>query len=282
MEPDIHFLKKALQKREEENLLRQLKHETQLVDLSSNDYLGFARNTKFNQDTYKEIEKTGFHLSGSTGSRLLTGNTRYAENLEEKIAAFHHVEAALLFNSGYTANLGLLSSIAQREDTFIYDSFCHASIIDGIRLGKAERKYKFEHNDVADLEKKLRHATGNVFIVVESIYSMDGDFAPLPEIINLCKQSGAHLIVDEAHSTGVFGPEGKGITVAEKSEADVFARVFTFGKALGTHGAVVAGAKTLKDYLINFSRPIIYTTALPFHALASINVAYNYLPGFYG
>ena len=108
MEPDIHFLKKALQKREEENLLRQLKHETQLVDLSSNDYLGFARNTKFNQDTYKEIEKTGFHLSGSTGSRLLTGNTRYAENLEEKIAAFHHAEAALLFNSGYTANLGLL------------------------------------------------------------------------------------------------------------------------------------------------------------------------------
>lgn len=278
MEPDIHFLQKALQKRETENTLRQLKPETQLIDLSSNDYLGFARNEKLNQEIHKEIERTGFHLSGSTGSRLLTGNTRYAEKLEEKIAAFHHAEAALLFNSGYTANLGLLSSIAQRDDTFIHDSLCHASIIDGIRLSKAERKYKFEHNDVTDLEKKLRHATGNVFIVVESIYSMDGDFAPLPEIINLCKQSGAHLIVDEAHSTGVFGPEGKGIVVAEKLESAIFARVLTFGKALGAHGAAVAGTKTLKDYLINFSRSFIYTTALPFHALVSINIAYNHLP----
>lgn len=278
MESGIHFLQEALQKREEENTLRQLKPETQLIDLSSNDYLGFARNEKLNQETYKEIEKTGFHLSGSTGSRLLTGNTSYAEKLEEKIAAFHHVEAALLFNSGYTANLGLLSSIAQREDTFIYDSLSHASIVDGIRLSRAERKYKFEHNDVEDLIKKLQHATGSVFIVIESIYSMDGDLAPLPEIINVCKQYDAHIIVDEAHSTGVFGPEGKGMVGFEKSEPAIFARIFTFGKALGAHGAVVAGSKTLKDYLINFSRSFIYTTALPFHALVSINTAYNYLP----
>ena len=278
MEPDIHFLQEALQKREKENTLRQLKPETQLIDLSSNDYLGFARNEKLYQETYNEIERTGFHLSGSTGSRLLTGNTHYAENLEAKIAVFHNAEAALLFNSGYDANLGLLSSIAQRGDTFIYDSLSHASIIDGIRLSRAERKYKFEHNDVTDLQKKLRHATGTVFIVVESIYSMDGDFAPLTEIINLCKQSGAHLIVDEAHANGVFGQEGKGIVAAEKLESDVFARVFTFGKALGAHGAAVAGSKDLKDYLINFSRSFIYTTALPFHALVSINIAYNYLP----
>ena len=278
MDPDIHFLQKALQKREEENTLRQLKPEAQLIDLSSNDYLGFARNEKLHQETYREIEKTGFHLSGSTGSRLLTGNTRYAEKLEEKIAAFHNAEAALLFNSGYTANLGLLSSIAQRDDTFIYDSLSHASIIDGIRLSRAERKYKFDHNDVADLEKKLQHATGNVFIVIESVYSMDGDFAPLLEIIHVCKQYGAHLIVDEAHSTGIFGPEGKGIVAAEKSESDVFARVFTFGKALGAHGAIVAGSKALRDYLINFSRSFIYTTALPFHALVSINTSYDYLP----
>jgi len=208
----------------------------------------------------------------------LTGNTIYAEKLEEKIADFHNAEAALLFNSGYDANLGLLSSITERGDTFIYDSLSHASIIDGIRLSLAGRKYKFEHNNVTDLEKKIRHATGKVFIVVESVYSMDGDFAPLHEIINVCKLYGAYLLIDEAHSTGVFEPEGKGLVVEEESEAAVFARVFTFGKALGTHGAVVAGSKALKEYLINFSRSFIFTTALPFHALASINAAYNYLP----
>lgn len=278
MEPDIQFLQKALQKREKENIVRQLKPETQLIDLSSNDYLGFARNEMLSQEVAKEMGRGGFHKSGATGSRLLTGNTIYAEKLEEKIAAFHKAETALLFNSGYDANLGLLSSIAQRGDAFIYDSLSHASIIDGIRLSVAGRKYKFEHNNVTDLEKKIRHATGKVFIVVESVYSMDGDFTPLREIINVCRQYGAYLIIDEAHSTGVFGPEGKGIVVAEESEAAVFARVFTFGKALGAHGAAVAGSKTLKEYLINFSRSFIYTTALPFHAIASINVAYDYLP----
>ena len=278
MEPDIQFLQKALQKREEENIVRQLKPETQLIDFSSNDYLGFARNEMLSQEVAKEMGRGGFHKSGSTGSRLLTGNTIYAEKLEEKIADFHKAETALLFNSGYDANLGLLSSIAQRDDTFIYDSLSHASIIDGIKLSIAGKKYKFEHNNVTDLEKKIRHATGKVFIVAESVYSMDGDFAPLREIMSVCKQYGAYLIIDEAHSTGIFGPEGKGIVVAEESEAAIFARVFTFGKALGAHGAAVAGSKALKEYLINFSRSFIYTTALPFHALASINVAYNYLP----
>ena len=278
MEPDIQFLQKALQKREKENIVRQLKPDTQLIDFSSNDYLGFARNEMLSQKVAKEMGRGGFHKSGSTGSRLLTGNTIYAEKLEEKIADFHKAETALLFNSGYDANLGLLSSIAQRDDTFIYDSLSHASIIDGIRLSIAGKKYKFEHNNVTDLEKKIRHATGKVFIVAESVYSMDGDFTPLREILSVCKQYGAYLIIDEAHATGVFGPEGKGIVVAEESEAVIFARVFTFGKALGAHGAAVAGSKALKEYLINFSRSFIYTTALPFHALASINVAYNYLP----
>src|SRR5688572_369849 len=278
MEPDIQFLQKALQKRDEENIARQLKPKTQLIDFSSNDYLGFARNEMLSQEVAKEMGRGGFHKAGSTGSRLLTGNTIYAEKLEEKIADFHKAEAALLFNSGYDANLGLLSSIAQRDDTFIYDSLSHASIIDGIRLSMAGRKYKFEHNNVTDLEKKIRHATGKVFIVAEGVYSMDGDFTPLREILSVCKQYGAYLIIDEAHATGVFGPEGKGIVVAEESEAAIFARVFTFGKALGAHGAAVAGSKALKEYLINFSRSFIYTTALPFHALASINVAYNYLP----
>ena len=278
MEPDIQFLQKALQKREEENIVRLLKPETQLIDFSSNDYLGFARNEMLSQKVAKEMGRGGFHKSGSTGSRLLTGNTIYAEKLEEKIADFHKAETALLFNSGYDANLGLLSSIAQRDDTFIYDSLSHASIIDGIRLSIAGKKYKFEHNNVTDLEKKIRHATGKVFIVAESVYSMDGDFTPLREILSMCKQYGAYLIIDEAHATGDFGPEVKVIVVAEESEAAIFARVFTFGKALGAHGAAVAGSKALKEYLINFSRSFIYTTALSFHALATINVAYNHIP----
>ena len=278
MNQDIPFLQQALQKREKENTLRQLKTETQLIDLSSNDYLGFARNKKLSQKVFEDIEKTGFRRSGSTGSRLLTGNTVFAEKLEDKIANFHHAETALLFNSGYDANLGLLSSIAQRGDTFIHDSLSHASIIDGVRLSLAGRKYKFEHNNVSDLKKKIRHATGTVFIIAECVYSMDGDFAPLREIIDVCKEYGAHLIADEAHSTGIFGPEGSGVVVGEKLEAAVFARVFTFGKALGAHGAAVAGSKALKEYLINFSRSFIYTTALPFHSLACINAAYDHLP----
>lgn len=276
MEPD--FLQKALQRRTEDNAFRTLKPETHLIDLCSNDYLGFARNEKLNQEISKEIELNGVSRIGSTGSRLLTGNTVYAEKLEKKIAGFHNAEAALLFNSGYDANLGLLSSIAQREDTFIYDHLSHASIIDGIRLSRAQKKYKFEHNDLADLEKKLQLAAGNIFVVIESLYSMDGDFAPLPGIVAICKRYGAYLIVDEAHATGIFGAEGKGMVVAEKLEADVFARVFTFGKAIGAHGAVVAGSYTLREYLINFSRSFIYTTALPFHALVCINAAYDYLP----
>lgn len=273
MEPD--FLQQALAKRTQENALRKLKPETDLIDLCSNDYLGFARNKKLIEEIARQTES---HRTGSTGSRLLTGNTTYAENLEKKIAAFHHAENALLFNSGYDANLGLLSSIAQRDDTFIYDSLSHASIIDGIRLSRAEKKYRFEHNDLADLEKKLQHATGNIFVVVESLYSMDGDFAPLAAINDLCKRYGAYLIVDEAHANGLFGPDGKGIVVAEKLEAAIFARVLTFGKAIGAHGAAVAGSNTLIEYLVNFSRSFIYTTALPFHALVCIHVAYDHLP----
>jgi 8-amino-7-oxononanoate synthase len=277
MEPD--FLQQALQKRTQENALRKLKPETNLIDLCSNDYLGFARNENLIREVAKEIESAGSLRIGSTGSRLLTGNTSYAEKLEKKIATFHNAQSALLFNSGYDANLGLLSSIAQRDDTFVYDSLSHASIIDGVRLSRAEKKYKFEHNSITDLEKKLQHATGNIFVVVESLYSMDGDFAPLPEINNVCKQYGAYLIVDEAHANGLFGSDGKGVVVAEKLESGVFARILTFGKAIGAHGAVVAGSHTLTEYLVNFSRSFIYTTALPFHALACINVAYDHLPG---
>src|SRR5262249_19748810 len=153
--------------------------------------------------------ETGF-LSGSTGSRSISGNTSYAEDLEHFLASFHHAEAGLLFNSGYDANVGLFSCIAKKEDTLICDELIHASIIDGSRLSYASR-FRFSHNDTDDLEKKLQHAKGNVFVAVESVYSMDGDTAPLKELVFICKKYNANLIVDEAHATGIFGKQGRGL-----------------------------------------------------------------------
>jgi 8-amino-7-oxononanoate synthase len=272
------FLQEALQKRKQENALRQLRPESQLIDLCSNDYLGFSFNTQIQQATRSELEVPGLQRSGSTGSRLLTGNTTYTETVEREIASFHQAEAALFFNSGYDANLGLITAIAGRHDTIIYDSLSHASIIDGTRLSLAANKIKFAHNDIEDLGKKIREATGRIFVIVESLYSMDGDIAPLASIADLCEESDALLIVDEAHSNGIFGNKGEGLVVAEGLVDKVFARVLTFGKAIGVHGAVAAGSKELREYLVNFARSFIYTTAPSPHLLASIRAAYKYLP----
>lgn len=250
-----------------------------MVDFCSNDYLGFARSEELKAKIGEELRKHPGYLSGATGSRLLSGNSTYTEHLEEEIALFHHAQAGLIFNSGYTANLGLLSAVARRGDTVICDELAHASIIDGIRLSGANR-YTFTHNDPAALEQKLRQAeksTGRIFVVVESIYSMDGDKAPLPRIISLAEKHQAAVIVDEAHAGGVFGKNGRGLVPHSGLEEQVFARVYTFGKALGSHGAIVVGSRLLKNYLINFARPLIYTTALPFHNLASIKCAYELL-----
>jgi 8-amino-7-oxononanoate synthase len=270
-------LKEQLNKRSESGLLRSLKIVEGLVDFSSNDYLGLASNTDFNKTIEEEFHELKKAKTGSTGSRLLSGNSVYAEELEILIASFHHCEAALLFNSGYDANVGLLSCLAQRGDTYISDELVHASIIDGMRLSYAER-LRFGHNDMNELEEKLKIAKGRKYIVVESVYSMDGDMAPLKEIVLLAEKYNASVIVDEAHATGVIGKSGEGLVQHLKLEDKVFARVHTFGKALGTHGGVVAGSNELKQYLINFARSFIYTTALPLHSLAAIKTAYWFLP----
>ena len=171
----------------------------------------------------------------------------------------------MFFNSGYDANLGLFSSIPLKGDTVLYDSLIHASIRDGVRMSLATA-YSFKHNDLDQLEDKLKRATGTVYVAVESIYSMDGDDAPLNEIVALCEQYGAYLIVDEAHSGGIYGAEGKGLISELDLDDKIFAKVITFGKAYGSHGAVVLGPNDLKDYLINYARSLIYTTALPPHA----------------
>lgn len=250
-----------LAKRREENALRELSCPQSLIDFSSNDYLGFGQK-KWSNDS----------ASGSTGSRLLSGNSYLHQSVEQQIAKFHDAESALLFNSGYTANLGLLSCVPQKEDTVIYDQLCHASIRDGLKLGTA-RNYCFKHNDVSDLEQKIKRANGIVYVIVESIYSMDGDSAPLDHISQCCKKYKANLIVDEAHALGVFGQKGEGLA----NKINCFARVYTFGKALAGHGAAVIGSKVLIDFLINFSRPLIYTTALPPHSIERIKWGYEML-----
>jgi 8-amino-7-oxononanoate synthase len=166
------------------------------------------------------------------------------EEVEKQIAVFHQSETALLFNSGYDANIGLLSSVPQKGDTILYDQLCHASIRDGIRLSFANA-FSFAHNDLVDLQKKMEHATGTLFIVTESVFSMDGDLCPLAELVNIAQKNKAHLIIDEAHATGVIGEKGEGLVQQLQMQDHVFARVHTFGKACGCHGAVVLGSKVI-------------------------------------
>lgn len=266
-------MKGRLSERQLAGNYRQLKPENGLVDFCSNDYLGFARSAVLRGRIEAEITEHINFKNGSTGSRLLSGNTNYAERLEGEIAAFHGYEAGLIYNSGYDANTGLFSSLPQRDDTIILDELVHASIIDGARLSYANR-YNFKHNDVNSLEEKLKHAKGNIYIGVESIYSMDGDAAPLKAIADIAQKYGAQLIVDEAHATGVAD---KGLVNELNLQHSVFAQVVTFGKALGCHGAIVLGSSLLREYLVNFSRSFIYTTAAPFHQLASVKMAYQLL-----
>lgn len=264
-----HFLHKKLHERELLQAFRKLKITAGMIDFCSNDYLGIVKNNLLQVDAHCK--------HGSTGSRLLSGNYPLAEEAENLIAGFHQSESALLFNSGYDANTGLLSCVPQKGDTILYDHLCHASIRDGIRLSFAQA-FSFKHNDVEDLQKKLQSATGEVFIVTESIFSMDGDVAPLQDIVTLCEQHGCHLIIDEAHATGVTGEQGEGLAQHLQLHRKCFARVHTFGKAVGCHGAVVLGSAALRDYLINFSRPFIYTTALPEASVAAICASYKIFP----
>jgi 8-amino-7-oxononanoate synthase len=271
------FLSGKLNDRIDAGNLRRLSLSRAGVDFFSNDYLGLVTNGTL--DRLMQSHPKGLRTTGSTGSRLLSGNSNLAGELETQVAGFHHADAALLFNSGYNANVGLLASIAGRNTTVIYDELCHASLIDGIRLSLCNRRYKFAHNDLNDLEDKLRRYRdlGPTIIVVESVYSMDGDMAPLAEIAGLCETHDAQLVVDEAHATGVIGTRGEGLVCKLGLTDKVFARVHTFGKALGCHGAVVLGSDLLKQYLINFARPFIYTTALPDHAILAAKCAYDYL-----
>ncbi|MFA6923236.1 MAG: pyridoxal phosphate-dependent aminotransferase family protein [Bacteroidales bacterium] len=268
------FLNDSLNKKEKENLLRNLRCENNLIDFCSNDYLGYARS----DDLIKKFNEAKLFLNriGSTGSRLISGNYKFTEELEKYIAEFHGAEAGLIFNSGFDANLGLLSSIPQRGDTVIYDELSHASVREGVRLSFAN-SYSFKHNDICDLQSKLEIAKGNIFVIVESVYSMNGDFALLEETSVACNAYNANLIVDEAHATGVVGNKGEGLVKLLNLQGKTFARMHTFGKAIGSHGAIILGSSLLRKYLLNFSHSFFYTTALPLHSLVSVKLAYEKL-----
>jgi len=269
-------LQELLNKKKEGNALRRLKTVEGLIDFCSNDYLGLANSKELFEIIHLRVTKITPPYNGATGSRLLSGNRTLAETLELKLATIFNSAKTLLFNSGYTANLAVLSSLPQRGDTLLYDELVHACIKDGARLSLASR-FSFKHNDLNDLEDKIKRAKGNVFIAVESIYSMDGNACPLKELTFLASKYGAAIILDEAHSTGSYGPNGSGMAVEQKLENKIAVRVYTFGKAMGVHGACVAGDETLINYLINFARPFIYTTAMPPHSLISIQSAFDFL-----
>jgi 8-amino-7-oxononanoate synthase len=286
------------------------------VDFSSNDYLGLARCPEQAELCRKRISSfmgSGFSerllgssdapVLGATGSRLLSGDSRYFHWLERYLARVHGRESALLCNSGYDANLSVVSSLLC--DAIVYDEYVHNSLHMGMRLWQSDsslsssrknrRTTAFLHNSVRDLEEQLQRFMGgpveidstperemSVVVLIESVYSMDGDVAPVQSILDVCAKYGALLVVDEAHGLGVFGSNrpgtkfyGTGVLAGVERHPALLCSVHTFGKAAGCHGAVICGSGTLKSFLINYGYPVIYSTALPLHSLVAIQCAYE-------
>ncbi len=276
-------LEQKLEKRRSNDALRVLTDFRDLIDFSSNDYLGLAQNHYLANATAELLRQKKVNSNGSSGSRLLTGNHILYKELEDFLSDYHNSETALVFNSGYDANVGFFSSVPHRGDIVFYDELIHASIRDGIQMSNA-KSYKFKHNDLNDLTERIKMSSKGlpedtdteIYVVTESVFSMDGDSPDLESLAKFCNEKRCHLIVDEAHAVGIFG-EGKGLICQLGLEKEVFARVITFGKALGSHGAAILGDDTLITYLVNFARSFIYTTALSPHSVASILTAYGHL-----
>ena len=271
-------LEQRLEQRKKTGNLRSLACRSGL-DFSSNDYLGLRSDQTLKGLTEAVLSRVKPDL-GSSGSRLLSGHNQLCDDLEMKLARKFSSPAALLFNSGYTLNLGLPEFLSEDEDIFLADELVHASVKSGLKLAKG-KTYYFRHNQISHLQSKLKRLSpgfkGQVFILVESVYSMDGDLAPLADLVDLARTYHAALIVDEAHGAGVFGPGGVGCVAGQGLEKDVFARVVTFGKAYGSHGAVLLGSELLRQSAINFCGSFIYTTSMtPAHLLA-LDTMFDYL-----
>lgn len=257
--------------------LRQLNDYSDKIDFASNDYLGFAKEYKV-----KKIVQLNFNSlqwRGSSGSRLISGNQKWIEDIEMKIACFHHAETSLIFPSAYQANVGLFSAIAGRNDLYLTDENVHASIIDGIRLSFAQH-FKFKHHDFIHLNnliKKFYPEYDTIFVVTESLFSMDGDSPPMDDLLKCIDQKKVFLMVDEAHGFGIMGYDNLGLFNAPEYAKRCLARVIGYGKSLGFSGAAIIGSEMLKRYLVNFSRSYIFSTALPCYHYQIIYLLYDEL-----
>ena len=266
-----------LETRKQNSTLRVLPQSNDLIDFASNDYLGFSRSEAIFNETHQFLLDQNIKSNGATGSRLLSGNHSLYTETENYIAQFHQSESALIFNSGYDANVGFFSSIPQKGDLILYDELCHASIRDGIQLSNA-KSYKFKHNDFEDLELLIeRNSNTTIYIVTESVFSMDGDCPNMEELVAVSEKNNCYLVIDEAHALGIFGEKGEGLIQHFHLQDKIFARIMTFGKGLGCHGAVVLGSNELKSYLVNFARSFVYTTGLSPHSVATILMGYRHL-----
>lgn len=272
-------IEEFLRKRTEQGLLRELHPITsrkngrvlidskEYIDFSSNDYLGLSDHPKLIESVKSMLDKYG---TGATASRLLSGDLEIHHILEEKVAEFKNKESALIFNSGYQANIGIISSIFTKGDVIFSDKLNHASIVDGILLSGADF-FRFQHNDLNHLEhhlKKERKKFKNALIVTETIFSMDGDKPDLKGLIELKEKYDCLMFADEAHATGIYGKNGSGIVEEEELSDRVDLIMGTFGKSLGGFGAYLAASKKIVQYLINGCRSFIYSTALPPQVIA--------------
>jgi 8-amino-7-oxononanoate synthase len=249
------------------------------VNLCSNDYLGLADNPALKQSVIEAVARAA--RIGGTGSRLLSGHAAVWNELEEEFAAFAGSEAALYFGSGYATNIGLLTSLASKNDVFFSDALNHASIIDGIRLSGA-RKIIYSHRDLNALETSLKEnqsKPGRKLIVTETVFSMEGDVVPLDAIVALAEKYGVAVIVDEAHATAVHGPGGRGIAAQFLADGRILAAMHTCGKALASAGAFVCGTAVLREHLINHARLFIFSTALPPYMAEQIRAALRLAAG---
>ncbi|MGC1632562.1 MAG: pyridoxal phosphate-dependent aminotransferase family protein [Gelidibacter sp.] len=275
-------LQDQLDARNAEIIFRAVDTPQLLVDFASNDYLGFSMSNEIFDRTHYYLENEFIFQNGSKGSWLLSGNHQLYGEVEELICETYDCNAALIFNSGYNANLGFFSCVPQQDDIILYDELIHASIRDGIAMGKA-KAFAFKHNDLDDLKRICQneqpHFTENteVYVATESVFSIDGDTPDLVAMANFCELNKFRLIVDEAHAIGVFGKEGEGLVHSLGIDQAVFARLISFGKALSSHGAAILGDQALIDYLIQFSSPSSYTTAIAPHSLMTIKASYKEL-----
>jgi glycine C-acetyltransferase len=235
---------------------------TEMAMFGSNNYLGLANHPEVFRRASEALSEFGV---GSTGAPVFNGYTRIHRELEERLAAFKGCEAALLFSSGFAANTGVLGGLVRPVDSAVFDEFVHASFWEGLQLAGCRRSMAFTHNSSASLEERLGQVArgGDVYVGVEGVYSMDGDIAPLDEIVAVCKKDGAILIVDDAHATGVVGPNGRGTSAAYNVEGDVDIITATLGKGFGVLGGFVAGSHAIIDYLRFVARSHLFSTAIP-------------------